>query len=236
MQSRAAWRSLGAMAIAAMTVLTVSTAEAQLGGLYFSGRLVPALGDIDNLESRTTPGGPTAPDTALVDDAVEFVAGASLAAGYDWRDRGWPIRTEVEYRYRYHFDWETFSAANDVFYDASTRYSHALQVNLAYVFGLVQGFDGYVLGGAGWRFSRTEGQEWARSTNTVVDGNVSTDNTNFIWTVGAGVMWHFAEDWSAELEYRYVDLGTLDFETGTGDRLSGDAYSHDLIVGLVYRL
>lgn len=226
----------GGLVMAAALLSMASDVSAQLGGPYISGRLVPALGNIDDLESRTTPGGAAAPDTVLVDDLEEFVAGAALAVGYDWRDQNWPIRTEIEYRYRYHFDWETQSAANNRFYNSSTRYSHALQANVAYIFGLTAGFDGYVLGGVGVRYSMTEGDVINRATNATIDGNVTTENTNLLWNVGGGVMWHFADNWSAELEYRYIDLGTLDFESGAGDRLTGEAYSHDFVLGLVYRL
>jgi iron complex outermembrane receptor protein len=37
----------------------------------------------------------------------------------------------------------------------------------------------------------------------------STANTAFGWTVGAGVEWAFASQWSARAEYLYVDLGTI---------------------------
>jgi outer membrane immunogenic protein len=33
-------------------------------------------------------------------------------------------------------------------------------------------------------------------------------NWSFGWTVGAGVEWKFAPDWSVKAEYLYVDLGT----------------------------
>jgi outer membrane immunogenic protein len=41
---------------------------------------------------------------------------------------------------------------------------------------------------------------------------LQTSATATGWTVGAGVEWRFAEDWSVKGEYLYVDLGT---ETNT---------------------
>jgi outer membrane immunogenic protein len=36
-----------------------------------------------------------------------------------------------------------------------------------------------------------------------------TDNTQVGWTVGAGVEWKFAPQWSVKAEYLYVDLGSI---------------------------
>ncbi|HZC57463.1 MAG TPA: outer membrane protein [Xanthobacteraceae bacterium] len=44
---------------------------------------------------------------------------------------------------------------------------------------------------------------------------VQTSTTQFGWTVGAGVEAAFAENWTAKVEYLYVDLGTLNGNCGT---------------------
>lgn len=36
----------------------------------------------------------------------------------------------------------------------------------------------------------------------------SSNNTKFGWTVGAGAEWAFAQNWSAKVEYLYIDLGS----------------------------
>ena len=37
--------------------------------------------------------------------------------------------------------------------------------------------------------------------------NVSNSTTHAGWTLGAGLEWRFAQQWSAKVEYLYVDLG-----------------------------
>ena len=39
-------------------------------------------------------------------------------------------------------------------------------------------------------------------------GNVNTSRTQVGWTVGGGLEWAFAPNWSAKLEYLYYDLGS----------------------------
>lgn len=46
-------------------------------------------------------------------------------------------------------------------------------------------------------------------------GLSNVDNTNVGWTVGAGLEYAFAPNWSAKLEYLYVDLGDVSCGTGS---------------------
>jgi outer membrane immunogenic protein len=60
----------------------------------------------------------------------------------------------------------------------------------------------YAKGGAAWAHDRY-------STNFYTfPGTVELTDTRFGWTVGAGVEYAFAPQWSAKLEYNYMDFGT----------------------------
>ena len=50
--------------------------------------------------------------------------------------------------------------------------------------------------------------------------NVSDSTTHAGWTLGAGLEWRFAQQWSAKVEYLYVDLGhaTTPFLISNNDR------------------
>ncbi len=59
-------------------------------------------------------------------------------------------------------------------------------------------------------------------------GYTTVDDTNAGWTVGAGMEYSFAPNWSAKVEYLYVDLGSIDCGTaalnscnisGAGDKV-----------------
>jgi len=56
---------------------------------------------------------------------------------------------------------------------------------------------GRVDASANWRFDPEQGQAPASVSKTKVG-----------WTAGAGAEWMFARNWSAKLEYLYVDLGS----------------------------
>lgn len=75
---------------------------------------------------------------------------------------------------------------------------------------------GYVANG--WLFYAKGGAAWARTssnsfttngagvTTTIIDGGSSTRSG---WTIGTGLEWRFAQNWSALAEYDYVDFGTV---------------------------
>ncbi|HEY6619056.1 MAG TPA: outer membrane beta-barrel protein [Steroidobacteraceae bacterium] len=68
-----------------------------------------------------------------------------------------------------------------------------------------------VRGRAGWAADRvlfygTAGGAFANVQAQV--GRVTTTKTQSGWTAGAGVQWAFADNWTARVEYLYVDLGT----------------------------
>lgn len=69
----------------------------------------------------------------------------------------------------------------------------------------------YVTGGLAYGSVKT-GLAIASFTpnGTVVGALGSTSTTHAGWTVGAGIEALFARDWSAKLEYLYIDLGTFD--------------------------
>ncbi len=81
-------------------------------------------------------------------------------------------------------------------------------------FGTVRGRIGYAVGDQGrWLPYITGGLAYGQgningggsTAGTAVAFNTTT--TYVGWTIGAGLEWAFANDWSAKLEYLYMDLG-----------------------------
>ena len=55
------------------------------------------------------------------------------------------------------------------------------------------------------------------TTGVVTATSAGVNNTRTGWTVGAGSEWMFAKQWSAKLEYLYMDYGHItDGFIGTG--------------------
>ena len=64
---------------------------------------------------------------------------------------------------------------------------------------LLYGTGGLAYGGGGYEFTTFTGDN--------LSGTGFHDSTRLGWAAGAGVEWAFLPDWSAKLEYLYVDLG-----------------------------
>lgn len=81
-------------------------------------------------------------------------------------------------------------------------------------FGTVRGRLGYaqdswlVYGTGGYAYARLETEASASAGATSV--SLSREETRSGWAVGAGVELAFARNWSARMEYLYVDLGRKD--------------------------
>jgi outer membrane immunogenic protein len=89
-----------------------------------------------------------------------------------------------------------------------------------------------------WLFYAKGGAAWAHQKsnfNTTNSGTVVTtgdgSNTRSGWTVGGGTEYRFARNWSAFLEYDYVDFGTktndLNVTYGTGSIPTGSVLERD---------
>jgi outer membrane immunogenic protein len=98
-------------------------------------------------------------------------------------------------------------------------------VELKY-FGTARARLGYVYPTFPALFYVTGGLAWARASMSVsgtaftpATGTVPfavSDTTNFLgWTIGFGVDWRFAPDWTAGLEYLHLDFGDANFRFGS---------------------
>ena len=70
---------------------------------------------------------------------------------------------------------------------------------------------------------------------TTGGGSVSETTTRVGWALGAGLEKKFTPNWSAKLEYLYLDFGTDTFFSDTGSNLDIKLRDHILRVGLNYR-
>jgi outer membrane immunogenic protein len=77
----------------------------------------------------------------------------------------------------------------------------------------------YGLGGWSWakaEVSAFEGCDFNDDGGACDDVRADNDETLDGWTLGAGVEWAFIDNFSARLEYRYTDLGSIDAEGSNG--------------------
>jgi outer membrane immunogenic protein len=116
-----------------------------------------------------------------------FIAGAQ--AGYNWQRGYWVFGVEGDLQ---------LTGADDTF--APWKFSNPW-------FGTVRGRGGYAVGQlllyatAGVAFGELRGNTFA----------LSEAHTSLGWTLGAGAEFAFAPNWSAKIEYLYVDLDGIPF-------------------------
>jgi len=87
----------------------------------------------------------------------------------------------------------------------------------------------YAKGGGAWV------QESATITNLGTGAAVGASRTSSGWTVGGGVEWAFAPQWSAKLEYDFIRLDNFNFNTFAGDSLTFSRDINMVMAGVNYR-
>ncbi|MBW5436367.1 porin family protein [Bradyrhizobium canariense] len=70
---------------------------------------------------------------------------------------------------------------------------------------------------------------------TIAGAIVSESRTRLGWTAGAGIEKKFNRNWSAKLEYLYLDLGSATYFSGTANETTVGFHDHILRAGFNYQ-
>ena len=197
-------------------------------GPYFGIR---AIGSIANLDDTETTGfvGPT-----LVENDSDEVAGPAFVGG--WVFHNFPLRAEIEAGYRVRFDYDVrdLAPAGTVDYEMDVATLQVL-VNMILEWRNSSSFTPFVGGTVGWARNSMDIQRTVLSTQ--VQTTPDNDQDNIAWGGMAGVNWRFADNWSTDLIYRYINLGPVESGVipGSGETIESDAYhSHDVLLSVYY--
>jgi outer membrane immunogenic protein len=87
----------------------------------------------------------------------------------------------------------------------------------------------YGKGGVAWA-----GDRYATNRYTF-PASVEISDTRWGWTAGAGVEYAFAPNWSAKLEYNYMDFGTKAYSFAPGTSTDIDQQIHAVKFGINYK-
>jgi len=178
---------------AAALIAAGSTVSAQAADLSYGSRGPYTVNQPLNMYSWAGPylGGNIGWAWGSVDNNLTkpsgFVGGAQ--AGYNWQTGPWVFGVEGDIQ---------ATGASDTF--APWKFSNPW-------FGTVRGRAGYAFnnilfyGTAGLAFGELRGETFG----------LSETHTNAGWTAGLGAEFGFAPNWSAKLEYLYVDLNDSNF-------------------------
>lgn len=101
-----------------------------------------------------------------------------------------------------------------------------------------------VFGKGGWAWSSWTGSSTTINSTTLALASTGSSSSNRDgWTLGTGVEWGFAANWSAKLEYDYVHFNTANYNATdiaasgavTTPAKSATSYMNILKVGVAYR-
>lgn len=213
----------------ALALPALAQAEEGLGAFYVALRAIGSIAAFDGVAATGFSG------TTLVQNDSDEVAGLAGVLGY--RFASVPVRVELEAGHRFRFDFDV----RDVVGTDLADYEMDVATNAILVNGILEWrntsqFTPFVGASLGWARNTTETQRTVLRP-VRAQTNHEEDVDNFVWGGLVGLDWAFAENWSAELAYRYIDLGEVD--TGLmagGETISADEYvSHDVLLAVVYR-
>lgn len=149
--------------------------------------------------------------------------GGMIGGGLGWRFNDW-LRAEATVTYRGGLqlkdtDGSGYSYRSDI---NSTAGMLTLLVDSPWRLGPLQPFAG---AGLGFAHNRMGGisQSATVSGLPVSESDPGGSNTGFAWQATAGLAWQFMPNLTAELAYRYVDLGKLRTSSGNSQVTIGTA-------------
>lgn len=193
------------------------------GGLRTIGSIAE-FGDVNTAGFTGTP---------LVENDSDVVGGVAGVLGYSFGRL--PVRVEVEVGHRFRFDFDVRDIATPSFdYEMNVATTSAL-ASAIIEWRNDTDFTPFAGITAGWARNSTDTSRRDNINGPPIDTDQETDN--FAYGGVLGLDWGFSENWSAEVAYRYINLG--DVETGvinTTDSISADDYiSHDVLFSILYR-
>lgn len=144
---------------------------------------------------------------------TQNAVGNGIFAGYDFYPQFQvPLRAETEYALRTNMDttYESAIQADGSYAETKATWNvQTLFANLYYDFHYSTAFTPYIGAGLGLGFINNS---YATGGHDPFDGysewtSRSKKNTVFAWNVGVGCSYAFTENFSADLAYRFVELG-----------------------------
>jgi outer membrane immunogenic protein len=150
-------------------------------------------------------------------DPDGFLGG--VQAGYNWQVDRWVFGIEGDW------SWTGASGSAAPFGTFFVNSDHSWYATLTGRLGYAwDSWMWYVKGGAAWADAEYS-----------VAGFGSLSDTRVGWTIGTGVEWAIAPNWSAKLEYNYLDFGKDTYNIVNWGPVDVDSQVHLVKLGLNYR-
>ncbi len=195
-------------------------------GLYMGPRFIGSFGKTQSVKARGFNG------ARLVENNDDEVAGGAGVIG--WRFYNFPARVEVEAGQRVRFDLDVKDLGPPTIdYEVDVGTTQAI-INAILEWRNSSSLTPFIGFSTGW----AQHQASTQRTNLAnqFQRQEQEDQDNIVYGGLVGVNWRFAESWSAEFMYRFINLGEV--STGkltAGESIESDDYiSHDLLFSAYY--
>ncbi|MFP6743192.1 MAG: outer membrane beta-barrel protein [Alphaproteobacteria bacterium] len=225
------FRARTAALLIALLVLFGANARAGVNdrGFYIGIRALPAVSDAADEAIAGGPGGTFKQNG----DDPELTIGAGIMIGYHWRRQDLPMRIEIEYAHRLQLDYDAENSGPPRVGYKGDVVSDSLMFSTYLDFATDTPWRPYVGVGIGWAQNETN----VLRTDLVsgIPSTRSETTNNFAYSLQTGVRVAISDAWVGELGYRFMDMGDIESGTfATGDTITADHYSHDIVFGLAY--
>lgn len=152
--------------------------------------------------------------------------------GWNWQAPGspwvWGVEVDSQFSDIGNNLIEATNGGNAISVWTSLDYFGTARLRLGYAWDRVMF---YGTGGLAWGTNEIGGS--VRTGGTVFSSE--TSNTHIGWTAGAGIEWALVDNWTAKVEYLYIDLGDENYFSNTVNGLDANLDVHTVKVGLNYR-
>jgi len=221
------WRTAVFLLIVISFASAMSPAMAQdRRGFYAGLRLVGSAADVDGVSATGFNG------SLIENHSSDVVGGGGGVVGYRWGRL--PMRTEVEVIHRVRFDWDFRDDGSPAIGYENNLESTNVLFNILFEYRNMSDFTPFLGGTFGW--ARNHSSVDRTNLGTVTTTTQGNTENNIAWGFMLGLDWAFAESWSTEFAYRYINLGPA--STGvfpTGEEVTADDYvAHDFVLSAMY--
>lgn len=205
-----------------------------LEGLYFSATVSGASQQYEDSQIATSS------MSHSFDDKDDTGYGAGVAVGYDFNKKlRFPVRMEIEYMVRSETD-ATWSGNQGILVPGNFNWElkgeqslDTVLLNIYYDFKISNRFTPYIGGSVGFGFLDAS-IKYSDSFGTPPI-SLSEDETNFVWSMGAGCSYAINDKWSMGFGYRYLDAGESELSYLGALKVNTDTALHEFCLSLRYR-
>jgi opacity protein-like surface antigen len=192
-----AWKKSLVLATLAIPQLALAEEQTFHEGYYGAARVVGAQVKAHNLD-LTSP----RVQSRIADADTDNKVAPAIALGYSWGN-GW--RTEAEYTGKMHNTFTSYWAPFDANANEFNVKTERFMLNAYRDYRVWQGLSLFGMAGVGLTHYSASG--WQGNTSRQFATNT---DTNLTWSLGAGASYDITDYLTAELGYRYVDMGNME--------------------------